>query len=190
MFPPQIEAAVTEQLYERPFYKTNVKFDVEVRQYDDHNLEFTTTASYDVVNRSNETRTWSAQYDYDVATSEVVECKINGAEFRVDNRDFHTMRGLVVPLTLAPRGQGSILFRVKERRRDSGILLYTSYNPATDFKLIFRSDLKDFEFDPIILYWWTVWPVREEGHIEVTFEKGLLPYQGVRIDFRRKDRHT
>ena len=108
LFPAKIEKAVEGQLYERPFYKTDVKFDVEVTAIDAVGLCFDTKFSYTVVNRTSETEFWHVEYKYDRKTGSIQEACVNGKNYDPEQREFRIDRGLSVPVKLAGNERADI----------------------------------------------------------------------------------
>jgi hypothetical protein len=63
-FPPLIEKAIFEQIYSRPFYKTDVLFRVACDEVGPNYLKLVTELSYAVTNRTSATAAWPIPYDF------------------------------------------------------------------------------------------------------------------------------
>jgi hypothetical protein len=110
-FPDVIESAVEEQLYSLSFYKTNVVFQVEIKETDDNRLRFLTTLSYDVINRQREADFWYTEYDYDQTTGSVQEMKFNDVPFDPTAREFLSGRGISIPSPASSKSAGKGVFK-------------------------------------------------------------------------------
>jgi 3',5'-cyclic AMP phosphodiesterase CpdA len=187
LFPKPIEAAVEDQLYSRNFYKSNVLFDVEAREDGAKSLIFDTKMSYTVVNRTPFNQDWSADYKFDHDNGTIVEIRFGIEPYDPREAEFHTARGLSVKRSVEPHGTLDFFVHARERWPDRGSALYTSYNPATDLKVILRSVPKDVLVDFEILYFWKTYPLQRTHGWEVSLDKGLLPNQGVKMSWKRKE---
>jgi 3',5'-cyclic AMP phosphodiesterase CpdA len=187
-FPDVIESAVEEQLYILGFYKANVVFQVEINEMDDNRLRFSTTLSYDVINRQREAAVWSTEYDYDRTTGSVQEVKFNDVAFDPMAREFLSGRGIRIPSRLQGSQRGKVLLRVEEFFQTTGAVRYTSYCPATDLTVNIKHNAPNIEFDPQVHYYWNdVYPVTNQGGIEVHLNHGLLPFQGLQLNWKKKE---
>lgn len=188
LFPSRIESAAEDQLYGRSFYKTDVIFDVEVTEAEAPNsLYFESRMSYSVVNRTSVDQEWHTDYNFDRDSGSVLKAEFNGEPYDPEQRDFQAGRGISIRRVLAPREEGKAFIHVKERWPDRGSTFYTSYHPATDLKLVLRSQVPGLEFDFEVLYFRNARTIRKEQYWEVHLDRGLLPYQGVRLNWRRKE---
>jgi 3',5'-cyclic AMP phosphodiesterase CpdA len=192
-FPKQIEAAVEAQLYGRHFYKTEVVFNVEISEIENKRLQFITTLTYGVKNRSSGLKTWETEYEYDLTTGKVLEARFNEVPIDPGEREFRTGRGIKFPAALNENELGRAHLKVQELFPSQGSVRYTSYYPATDLKVILRTDATNFEFDHQVHYFWDDWPVTKKDYgttkasTEVYFDHGLLPYQGLQLNWRLKE---
>jgi len=163
-----------------------VVFDVAVTPGKSGALLFTTKMSYDVINRTAQEQTWHTKYTYDTQRGKIVEVRFNDAPFDPALRVFHDGLGISIPSILAPGERGKVFLKAEEEWDPDGWTFYTSYNPATDLKIILRENLPGTEFEFEVLYFWKEWPMKRKGYREVYFDKGILPYQGTRLHWRRK----
>jgi hypothetical protein len=189
-YPLGIEKAVDTQLYGRPFYKSNVLYDIEVSELPNGALCFTVVMSYSVVNRSDSIKTWRTRYSFNrPELGKVLEAKLNGKDVDLEQPEFKDGRGLAIPSDLSAHGgKLEVYVKVEEEFAVEGSNYYTTYNPATDLKLILRDKLApqiDFDFE--IMYFWDAFPVIRGEHREVRLQDGLLPYQGVRLNWKKKE---
>ena len=188
LFPVKIEQAVEQQLYDRSFFKTNVAFDVEVTQPSEDELTFETKFSYGVVNRTSDTRKWSVDYKYERGRGTIKEARIGGTTYPPEQLEFGTARGLSIPVNLAPEQRVDVYLHVIETRPVRGSALYTSYNPATDLRVTVRSSTPEIGFDFEPLYFLESWEAlkHQDNYYEILFDKGILPYQGLRLNWKPK----
>jgi 3',5'-cyclic AMP phosphodiesterase CpdA len=187
-FPNRIESAAEDQLYGRSFYKTNVEFEIEVTEAEEKNcLVFESRMSYVVVNRTSLDQEWRTEYNFDRDHGSILEAEFNGDPYDPEQRDFQVGRGLSIRRILAPHEEGKAYIHAKERWPDRGSTFFTSYHPATSLTVVLRSQIPRVEFDFEILYFRTPRTIRREQYWEVHLEGGLLPYQGVRVSWKRKD---
>jgi hypothetical protein len=186
-FPGPIESAVENQLYERTFYKTDVKFDITVEESGGR-LRFLTKMSYGVVNRMGEPAEWWTEYNYDVATGRILKATFNDTVIDPSLPDARGGRGLSFPYQLGPREAGRAYVEVEELFDFEGSNLFTSYYPATDLEFLVRWAVDGLQFDANALYFWkrTIPVNRTTGQIRVQFKDGLLPYQGLRLRWTRR----
>lgn len=187
-FPNKIESAAEDQLYGRNFYKVDVVFEVEVSEAEgSDSLIFDSRLSYGVVNRTSSDQEWRTEYNFDREHGSIVEVTFNGEPYDPEQRDFQVGRGLSIRHTLAPHEQGNAFIHAKERWPGRGSTFFTSYNPATSLSVLLRSHTQAVEFDFEVLYFRTPRTVRQKQYWEVHLDGGLLPYQGVRVSWKRKE---
>jgi hypothetical protein len=185
-YPPAIEQAVAEQLLLRPFYKSNVVFHIVVKPGGHSAALFETELSYSVTNRTDVAHHWYVGKTFRFPTT-LREVFFNGAQRDTESLDNRDARGLRVPCLLEPGETGEVLIRVHETVRLPDSDLYTSYYPATDLRVhvTFPEDL--IKFDVERLYFIGVQPRREAGLLEVVMDRGVLPYQGLRLNWQRRE---
>jgi hypothetical protein len=185
-YPPAIEQAVTEQLLLRPFYKSNVVFHIDVKPADHSAAHFKTELSYSVTNRTDIAHHWYVGKTFRFPTT-LREAFVNGIKRDTEGLDNRDARGLRIPCLLEPGETAEILIRVHETVRLPDSDLYMSYYPATDLRVhvTFPEDL--IAFDVERLYFIGVQPRREPGLLEVVMDRGVLPYQGLRLNWRRRE---
>lgn len=184
IFPPIIESAIAEQLYSLNFYKERIVFIVNVIEVGDKEVEFITELSYLVTNRSNERHNWLMQYKFRDGKSEPLEVRFNNSILDPGILDHKYGRGVNIHQPMRPSEKAEIYFKVKERFRLQDSELYTSYNPATDLKVRVCNPFAKLIFDFEIFYFANVVPVRTGDQTEVYFDSGLLPHQGIRLNWK------
>jgi 3',5'-cyclic AMP phosphodiesterase CpdA len=189
LFPAKVEKAVEKQLYGRAFYKTDTKFDVKVTAVEG-SLCFDTKFSYTVVNRTSEAREWRVEYKFDRQCGTVEEARVKGKNYDPEQQEFRMGRGLSIPVNLAPEETAEVYLRVKETWPEDGSTLYTSYNPTTDLRVIVRANAPKTSFDFEPLYFLDEWDKlrREENYYEIFFDKGVLPFEGLRLNWKKKEK--
>ena len=184
-FPKNIENAVQHQIYQREFYRSNMVFDIHVKWKSPGTLLFTTTLSYNVTNRTDQLQTWHTRYAFHNHDGRILELHLGSREFDPEQPDFKDGRGLSISSNLAPHETLPVSLKAEESWPDIGTTFCTSYYPSTDLKVILRSDVTELDFRFEVLYFWDVWPETRQGAREVFFDRGILPYQGVRLHWRR-----
>jgi 3',5'-cyclic AMP phosphodiesterase CpdA len=188
-FPARIESAAEDQLYGRPFFKENVIFDIEVSDAEKGDgLIFETRLSYTIVNRTSTDQEWRTEYNYDRDTGTILEAKFNDDLYDPEQREFQVGRGLSFRRTLCPHERGKIHIHARESWPVRGGSYYTSYHPATDLKVLLRSASQNVEFDFEVLYFSDARTIWNGQRGEVHLDRGLLPYQGVRLNWKRKEK--
>jgi 3',5'-cyclic AMP phosphodiesterase CpdA len=186
-FPPAIERAVDEELYGLPFYKSDVVYHIQVSRAADRRLLFVTTLSYRVVNRSNNADWWYLDYRFKYETGTVRAIRFNDAAIDPRLNEIKAARGVRVAQRLEPGEEGRIFFEVDEYFEAHGSELYTSYYPATDLRVVIENHTSDIEFDPEVLYHTPVLPTRQNQVTEVSIKTGILPYHGIRLNWKESD---
>lgn len=184
-YPPSIELAIAEQLLDRNFYKSQVVFRITVDNVADSSARFLTELSYNVTNRADSAHHWYIGKTFRNPVS-IREVFFNGVRRDAEGLDNRDARGLRVPCLLEAGETGEVLIRVQEDVRLPDSDLYTSYYPATDLRVnvTFPEDL--IAFDVERLYFVKVQPRREAGTLDIYMDRGVLPYQGLRLNWRRR----
>lgn len=184
VYPPVIEAAIDEQLYALNFYKERVAFTLHVNDVRDDDVEFTTELSYLVTNRTTEHLDWVMEYKFKYDRGSVLEVRFNNQPIDTTVADIKSGRGVSIRQRLRPREKASVYFKIRERFRKQDYELYTSYHPATDLSLTVYNPFASLVFDYEVFYFTNVWPVRSQDRTEIHFDKGILPHQGVRLNWK------
>jgi hypothetical protein len=183
-YPSTIESAIDEQLYSLQFYKEQVLFQIEVTDRSSNELEFITELSYLVTNRTNERHHWKMQKKFKYETGEALEVRFNDKIIDPEILEYRYGRGIRAPQIVEPGETSSIYFKMKERFRLPDFDLYTSYHPATDLKLVVSNPFENIQFDFEIFYFTDVVPQRIGNRTVVSFDNGILPHQGVRLNWK------
>jgi len=100
--------------------------------------------------------------------------------------DYKIGRGVNIPQHIQSGETASVYFKVKEQFRLQDFELYTSYYPATDLTVRVKNPFDELQFDFEVLYFLNVSPIKKGDQIEIYFDKGILPYQGLRLNWRGK----
>lgn len=189
-FPRQIEVAVEAQIFERKFYKENVRFEVEISELEGDQLQFETILTYDVINLSPEPQEWRTEYTYTISTGTPLEIRFNSELFEPGDRGIQSGRGISAPYTLDGNQRGHAHIRVREIFPYQGAVRYTSFAPATDLSIKITKNAPRFDFDAEVLYHKR--PKREQADniLEVNFDEGLLPYQGLQLNWGLKEKKS
>jgi hypothetical protein len=183
-YPAPIEQAIGEQLLLRHFFKSQVVFRVVVENVTDESAQFLTELAYDVTNRTETPHHWYIGKRLRRPTL-LREVYFNGLQRDADGLDNRDARGLRVPCLLEPGQTGSVVVRVRENMRVPDSELYTSYYPATDLRVQVTFPDGLISFDVEQLYFMKVQPIRENGTLDIYMNRGILPYQGLRLNWHR-----
>lgn len=187
-FPEWIESAIQRQLYEQEFYRSNVVFTIHAREVSSRGiLVLTTVLSYAIVNRTESKQECLINFTFDEDNGEIVRAKFNGRAYDPLQPESRDARGLCMRAELGPGQVGQVYIKAKERWVIPNAMLCTSFQPATDLKVVLRSDAPNVKFDFEPLYKWDVTcDQRREGDALVArFTRGVLPNQGVRVNWKR-----
>jgi TIR domain len=183
-YPAAIEQAIGEQLLLQHFFKSQVTFRIVVDEVDDDSAWFVTELSYSVTNRTDSPHHWHIGKRLRRPGS-VCEVFFNGVRRDAEGLDNRDARGLRVPCLLEGGETGDVLVRVREEMRVPDSELYTSYYPATDLSVHVTFPESAIAFDVEQLYFMKVQPERGKGSLEVHLDRGILPYQGLRLNWRK-----
>jgi 3',5'-cyclic AMP phosphodiesterase CpdA len=179
-FPPLIEQAILQQIYERPFYKTNVLFRVECDEVGSDYVKLVTELSYFASNRTSTGAAWPIQYDFTRTEGEVLEVEVDG---RIILRGGQRVD---IPYFVQSNRTIQVKVRVRERYDIQDDEFYTSYNPASDLKVVLdkvpaalafeMESFADGDSRRILV---------DPSNREVEIRNGLLPYQGIKVRWNR-----
>jgi 3',5'-cyclic AMP phosphodiesterase CpdA len=182
LYPQVIEDAIHNQLYARPFYKTNVQFVVQIEEVGEDRITLCTVLSYQVTNRTEQTAEWRIKYDFTRADGEVLELKVNDKPLTRGH-----LTQVDIPYRLLTNETIRVYCKVREAYSVQDDEFYTSYNPASDLRVVLEgtADGLAFEMEKIAdgdAVKFTVNGAPSEVHIS----NGLLPYQGVKVSWSRR----
>ena len=187
LFPIVIEKAILDQLLLHDFHKENVVFKIEVVGKDSESLEIVTAYSYDVVNRTSELKQWEVGYKFKYPeTAKVEEIKFNGRSIHGATMIKNAGLDVLVPQPVESGAKASVLVRVRERYRITDSELFTTYVAATNLTLVLKNPFDEILFDFDILYFVNVVPNELGNEVQICFDRGVLPYQGVKLSWREK----
>ena len=188
--PVVLEEAVKDQLYRHPFYKSNVFYVLKITEVDAEGLVVVNEMSYKVKNRTGSRQEWKMHYRLSDVRGRIDQVKCNDTiiqssafNYSIDNDAIG--RNVFIPVRLGPGDEASVYFRVTQKYRHSDGELYTSYTPATDLAVRVENipDGFYFELDPLH---YQEEQRKESGKTkEIFLSRGVLPYQGVRVSWRR-----
>ncbi len=190
-FPRQIVNTVEKQINGAEFYKKEVVYKVDFGEPKKNGrVAVETTMSYVVTNRTDTKKLWVAAFTSMDRGAEIKKIKINNEEIAAFNYpDLKTARGYEVKHTLPPGGSVAVEFcLVVDYFTDDGEL-YTTYDLATALTvsvkepagLKLRYENLYHERDSTVLR------QKRQGRVVTELNSGVLPYQGVRITWTKKE---
>ena len=191
-YPNSLNNAIDNQLMKAQFYRNNIKYEIIFINRDDESVTLETRMSYDVTNRGSEAHVYSAVVRTDDPTAKPIDFSFDDERIYISDPRYRTAYGFKVPRTI-PGGKTISVYsydQSKYRLNDSE--LYTTYDPATDLTLQVRNLVKNLiiSFEPHYDRNNSKIDPKEEGdYLVVRMPDGLLPYQGVRMNWKNKGGH-
>lgn len=191
LFPRQITDAIEKQIYSSAFYKKDLYYEVDFAEPGkDGTVEIVTTMSYQVTNRTDEDKQWTTAFTTLDRLSEVKSLKIGSETVDSQNfKNFKTARGHEISRNVPANSFIKIEFSVATIYGVSDSELFTTYNLATDITvavkevggLDFRYENLYDESDEVILL------KQVKGRTVTKLHKGVLPFEGVRITWKKRE---
>ena len=136
-----------------------------------------------LVNRTYSKCRCEIRFSYDPDNGEIVLAEFNGKAYDLSVRDYFDSRGLRLWRELEAGQTGRIHIIATEMWRIPNSVLFTSFQPATDLKVVLRSEAPNVSFDLVPLYRldeeWS--PASESGAKVVRFRGSVLPNQGINL---------
>jgi len=182
-YPKEIETAIASQLYNRDFFKEDIDFIITVENVQQTEITMTTELSYSVTNRSNEQHTWFMEYKFKNENGKLIEASFDGDKI-TESPDIHYGRGIRILQEMQAKQKSKVYFKVTEKFRNIDFELFTSYHPATEMTLTIDNKFSSVIFDYEYLYFNPITPKKVGTQTKLVFKDGLLPYQGVRINWK------
>ena len=115
----------------------------------------------------------------------ILTLKYNNKKLNPDVKDFQYSRGINIALLMQPNEKSHVFIKIKEKFRVTDFELFTSYHPATDLRVIIRNKFRSIHFDFEVFYFTNVIPEIKENYSEIFFHEGILPHQGVRLNWTK-----
>lgn len=184
-YPEKIERAIISQFYNRNFYKEKITFDLKVENIREDKLQLTSELTYYVTNRANQVHNWLMEYKYKYENAVLIEALFDETIYK-ETPDIIYGRGIRISQPMLPGQRSKVKFIVTEQFRLNDSEFFTSYHPATDLTLNLENNFNNILFDFEILYFSQVNPVHNENLVTVKFNDGILPFQGVRLHWKKK----
>ena len=186
-FPRIINDSIKEQLDMCAFYRQDMVYKIEVTDVNGDWVTFTTEMWHTVTNRTVHPQIYYMTYDLkDERRGKLLEARFNNRVFDLSSKELRRKGYESIKQVIPPDVTGSIYFRASEQFRLDDSELYTTWMPASNLKVIIQNGkFKDrISFFSDSLYYEDAEESRSGESIELTFNKGLLPYQGVRLYWR------
>lgn len=191
----RIESAIQRQLYDCAFYKTDLVFEIQATEVQSREvppkpiLELTTELSYTLVNRTTSKCKCEIKFPCPSRFGEIVRAEFNGRIYDPDQRELWDQRGLCLHSELEAGKSGRVSITATEWWRIEDAVLLTTFQPATDLKVVVRSKAPNLSFDFEPQYTWDdeYEKTSESGALVARFTRGLLPNQGVRLNWKMKE---
>lgn len=187
-FPRKIEKAARDQLVTVPFYKSKIILQTTVEKVDEQGAVLVNDMWYRVTNRTKRKQEWKMEYGFSDNKAEIEIAEANGEAIPQDDiaRKYRYDDGVLIPREIGPKKSLQVHFRVRQRYRLEDGEIYSSYTPATDLTVKVENPFNEIEFYLESLYGPD--PKKEATGTTQTMSlrEGVLPYQGVRVKWRRR----
>jgi hypothetical protein len=187
-FPKKIEKAAREQLLTVPFYKSKVVLKTKVEKIDEQGAVLLNDMWYRVTNRTKQKQEWKMEYGFSDNKAEVEIAEVNGEPVDKEEiaRRYRYDNGVLIPREIGPKKSLQVHFRVRQRYRHEDGEIYSTYTPATDLTVKIENSFKEIEFYLESLYGTEPKKTVSGNEQSMSLGEGVLPYQGVRVKWRRK----
>lgn len=181
-FPETISGAINDQLLGLGFYKRAVVFRLTVEDVVGDDIVICTELSYHVHNRTDVQTEWRLEYKFKNASGSLLNAEFNGDHF-IDSKDTRSARGISIRCPVAAGTSAKAAIKVREQVRGTDSDVFTSYHPATDMTLILVNKFDKLKVDFESLYFKVMTPEVHGHETTIRFPDGILPYQGVRLNW-------
>ncbi len=185
LFPKKIEDSICNQLIKTPFFKSGIVYEITFKKIDGDFLVVNSKLKYLVKNRTNDHHKWISFYRTDDPDFTMNSVKVNKQEIYTDQKYF-VEHGFQYERYLKNKEEIEMEFDADIKYPIIGSEMYTTYDVATDQKVIINNPFSDLKLSFEVLYdrySKSIEPIRKKDLIEIEFNKGLLPYQGVRVNW-------
>jgi hypothetical protein len=189
-YPDRINSAIENQLLKSKFFKSNVIYTIKFEEIINPYLYVVSTLSYDVTNRTSEAQVWKAVLRSEDPNPEILCFEVDNENIFIKDPKYKIHGGLEYSKEIAPKQTSQFKFSDRSRFYVNDNELYTTYDPAEDFTLVlvnkFNNMVPSFE----ILYDRYGKPIhskRDGNTYTVKINYGLLPYQGIRLNWTKKE---
>lgn len=113
-----------------------------------------------------------------------LELKFNEEWIDPNLKDIQNYRGIDIIKPIEPGERAFVYFKAEEFFRREDFELYTSWFPATNLKIIVENSFENLKFDFKSFYFTPIYPRTDGDKTEIHFDKGVLPFQGVRLEWK------
>jgi 3',5'-cyclic AMP phosphodiesterase CpdA len=184
-FPARIDRAIRAEILEQKFYRKGMSYDITATCIGSGRLRFRTRLRYTVVNSTPDEHIYPANYLFSQGKVMRLRTKdrvLNENDLNPMPKDIMTARGVSIPIVLRPHEESAIEFLVEEIYPSDGTELYVSYYPCTDLRVRVR-EVGNIRFDLQPLHASNLLPKRSNGFVEMEIDNGVLPFQGVKLNW-------
>jgi hypothetical protein len=187
-FPDKLENAIASQLYQCPFYREKIFYDIEIVDCsaEDKTLNLKTTLTYNVTNRSDDPEDYPVTYTLKHELSHVEQVSINKKPYDPQSPEYQFGRGIKIVEKIPPRATYPVSVLVFEQMYLGDSDMYTTYYAASDLRVRVMNPFPDLIVDFELWYPDKTLPPGSGTTREVVLDKGVLPFQGVRINWKER----
>lgn len=188
-YPKKIVSAI-DKLYSISFYKKNTIYELTVQEVNNDTIKINTVLKYEIINRTLETQKWIMQYKYKEGTGNILSAKFNDENLFIYSRDYMVGRGIEIPININSKDSGKIYYEAEEFFKFNQSELYTTYFPSDVLTIIVNNPLeKEVLLDIEGLCSTPYSIIKKDSATIVKIEEGVLQYQGVRINFLKREKY-
>ncbi len=184
--PDKILTAVRSGILEGPFYYQSFNVDAQIeRSEDDMPLRADLTITNTIVNRTSQAQKYSHIYSKSTANSQLRQIKVNDTLRDILDPNVHTENSVRLVDEIAPNGTLTVEIKLSDRLSRMGQQIFTCYGmPAENFSFSANNvDADNIKIWLDVLSSDISGPVRNEGTLTWKSTKGLLPNQGIRLNW-------
>lgn len=186
-YPKMIERIIQRQFGQGAFFKTNIIYEVEFSKLLSDFVIINTKFSYDITNFSAKSQSRTTYFRTGEHNSQVISFKINNEnKIYLNDPCFHTAHGFTVNHTIKPHETVSIYWHVMSHYHLIDSEFYITEVPSADLMLTVINDFDNIELSFEPNYYRDVHPLQKSKDITFSIKEGLLPYQGVRMNWKPK----
>jgi hypothetical protein len=181
-YPEPIQDAIEACIVKSEFYRVDQTYEVEVLRHEDSTIRLRVLVSYTLVNRTKVDHKRTAEYS--APSPERVtflRAEVDGNALDIADRDYHTARGLVIPLSIPAGKRVRVLLEAEETFSDKGGEMFTAYMPTTALTVRIGNPIASLRVDCESLLPEKVTPTVEGHWRTFSWSKGVLPFSGFRL---------
>ncbi len=182
-YPAVVRAAITRNLVELPFYRTDQTYTFTTIKVTGENLLVRLKLEYTVVNRTKDPQDLLVVLTPMRRSVTFLQAVIGGVAYDVNDPHYRTQSGLRIPCRVAGGSSTTVVLEDEVHYREEDSDLLASYAPATDLTLVVQNDLPEVRIVVESLFSSPVVPIVKGGERRYHAPGALLPYQGFKVDW-------